>query len=187
MSKGAAITVAVLGSARVSRGTLEWSEGFEIGALLSDMGWRLLTGGYGGLMVAVAEGARSRGGHVIGLPMRAWAHLVPNPANEELAWCSTYGERLDRITAADVVVALPGGVGTLSEWAVGWAAAQTENRPYGVVLVGARWAKLVKSLRELLVASDEDYGLLAVAEQATDVPAKVREFLGVKRATNARG
>lgn len=75
-----------------------------------ESGWGIMTGGYSGLMGAAADGARSRGGSARGLPMTAWAQLTPDPAHDDLAWCATYGERLDHIARADVLVALPGGV-----------------------------------------------------------------------------
>ncbi len=187
MTSREGIVVAVVGSARLGRDAPEWQEAYEVGALIADSGWRIVTGGYGGLMGAATEGAKSRGGRATGLPMTAWAHLTPDPAHDDLAWCASYGERLDHVARADVLVALPGGVGTLSEWAVGWASAQTEPRPHGVVLVGSRWARLVEQLRRLLIAGDDDFALLVGAESPQQVPAKVREVLAAPRATAARG
>jgi uncharacterized protein (TIGR00730 family) len=188
MTTGESVVVAVVGSARVSRDAPEWQEAYEVGALLAASGWGIMTGGYSGLMGAAAEGARSRGGSARGLPMTAWAQLTPDPAHDDLAWCATYGERLDHIARADVLVALPGGVGTLSEWAVAWASAQTELRPHGVVLVGRRWAQLVEQLRRILIAGDDDFALLTAAEGPQEVPARVREVLAAApSATAPRG
>ncbi len=187
MTTQAEVVVAVVGSARLERGTPEWQDAFEVGAVIAASGWRILTGGYGGLMGATAEGARSRGGRATGLPMTAWGHLTPDPAHHDLVWCSSYAERLDQLARADVLVALPGGVGTLSEWALGWASAQTELRPHGVVLVGPRWAGLLEQLRPVLIAGDDDYALLKAAETPHEVPGKVREVLAAPRTMSARG
>lgn len=161
--------VAVLGSARLERGCAEWELAFRTGQRLGEQGWTVLTGGYDGLMGAVAQGARESGGHVVGLPMRSWVHLLPNAANVELDWNLSYGERLDKMTGADAVVALPGGVGTLAEWTLAWMSLQTEDRPRVLVLVGERWSNLVSGLREVLFADERDFAWLDLAADADEV------------------
>jgi uncharacterized protein (TIGR00730 family) len=181
------IRIAVLGSARLERGTPEWDIAFRVGQLLAGEGWIVVTGGYGGLMGAVAEGARDCGGHAIGLPMTPWTNLEPYPAHAELSWNTSYGERIDKIVGADAVVALPGGVGSLAEWTMAWASAQTEGSPRVLVLLGHGWSSLVGHMRGVLIAGDEDYEWLELTDEPDDVPARITAGLARRHRSVARG
>lgn len=152
--------IAVLGSARIEPPDQRWEMAHRLGALLAQHGFAVVTGGYGGLMSAVSKGVSEGGGRVIGLPMRHWSGLEPNRWNAELRWSDGYGTRLDHLLRCTGVVALPGGVGTLSEMAVTWAAAQTEANPPSIVLLGEGWRALIKAIGDHLVVGPQDLKLL---------------------------
>lgn len=91
---------------------------FRLGATLAQAGATVVYGGGGsGLMGALADGALSVGGEVIGIIPRfmidvEWQH--PGVANLEIV--EDMRERKHRLlTDSDAVVALPGGSGTLEE------------------------------------------------------------------------
>ncbi len=117
----------------------------------------MVTGGYGGLMAAAARGASAAGGRTVGLPMRAWQHLTPDPSAAGLRWSVSYTERLGHLLAARVAIALPGGVGTLAEASAVWAAAQTEPGAAQLVLVGPAWRALMAAFAEQLVVGAKDH------------------------------
>lgn len=71
--------------------------------------------------------------------------------------------RLNHLRRCAAIIALPGGVGTLSEVAVAWAASQTEAHAQPIVLLGDCWPPIVQSFREHLVLSSEDLALLRFA------------------------
>ncbi len=87
----------------------------EVGHEIGSRGAVLINGGRGGVMSAAAEGARSAGGHTIG--------IIPNydraSANEfiEFVVATGMGEARNAIIVAssDAVVALQGEGGTLAE------------------------------------------------------------------------
>jgi uncharacterized protein (TIGR00725 family) len=170
------LTVAVLGSARLTPEDPEWAVAEAVGRGLAAAGCAVMTGGYGGLMAAAATGAR--GGAVIGLPMRAWEALAPDAGCTELRWAGGYPERLGALLACDAVIALDGGVGTLSELAVVWAAAQTEPDAPRVVAVGARWRTVLDGLAATLVAGPGDFALVAWAADADQAVALALEPAG---------
>lgn len=155
--------VAVLGSARLTESDEWWMHAHRLGGLLADAGWAVVTGGYGGLMAAVSQGVHERGGLVVGLPMHHWTELAPNRWNADLRWSSDYGTRLNHILRCTAAIALPGGVGTLSELAVIWAASQTEAHALPLVLLGACWPPVIATIREQLVICDRDLNLLHFA------------------------
>jgi uncharacterized protein (TIGR00730 family) len=171
------VEVAVIGSARIAADDPRYDDAYRLGATLADRGWTVVTGGYGGLMGATASGARSRGGHTVGLPMRAWDHLQPHDSHAELRWSTDYAERMRHLLAATVVVALPGGVGTLAEAASVWAAAQTEPGSAALVVVGPGWARLLRAFGAELVVADADLALVQTAPSVDDVAPVVRRLL----------
>jgi uncharacterized protein (TIGR00730 family) len=159
----AGLEIGVMGSARLTESDDWWTHAHRLGALLAGKGFVIVTGGYGGLMAAVSRGAHEAGGQVIGLPMQHWTGVEPNQWNADLRWSTNYGTRLNHLLHCDGVIALPGGVGTLSEMAVVWAASQTEGRALPLVLLGDCWQPVIQSVRENLVVSDTDLNLLRFA------------------------
>ena len=171
--------IAVLGSARLGEDDRRWTLAHELGGLLARAGFVVVTGGYGGLMAAVSRGAHEQGGFVIGLPMQHWSTVTPNTWHADLRWSSDYGTRLNHILRCAAIIALPGGVGTLSELTVAWAASQTEKQAQPLVLLGECWPPLIAAMRTHLVIGDSDLDLLRFAatpqEAMREVQAGLRE------------
>jgi len=181
-------TVAVLGSARLGPGDTRWEEARALGAALGARGWMVMTGGYGGLMAATAQGAAQAGAHVVGLPMTGWVGLTPSEHVAELRWSSGYGERLEHILGADVVVALSGGVGTLAEAAVVWSCLQTEPGAARLVLVGPEWERLLHDFAAELIVGAEDLGLARLAgDTAAAMEAVEQAYADRPEASGPRG
>lgn len=171
--------IAVLGSARLGEDDQRWRQAHELGGLLAEAGFVIVTGGYGGLMAAVSRGAHERDGFVIGLPMQHWSTITPNTWNADLRWSGDYGTRLNHLLRCAAVIALPGGIGTLSELAVVWAASQTEKQAQPLVLLGECWPPLIAAMRTNLVIGDSDLDLLRFAatpqEAVHEVQAGLRD------------
>ncbi|MBU6417086.1 MAG: TIGR00730 family Rossman fold protein [Xanthomonadaceae bacterium] len=91
---------------------------FHLGELLAGDGHSIVYGGgSAGSMGAVADGALSKGGEVIGILPRFMADLEwGHPGLTHLELVGDMRERKHRLlTGSDAVVALPGGCGTLEE------------------------------------------------------------------------
>jgi uncharacterized protein (TIGR00730 family) len=175
------IEVGVIGSARIGPDDPRYADASRLGAALAGEGWAVVTGGYGGLMGATSGGAAAAGGHTVGLPMSDWKHLAPHESNAELRWSADYAERLRHLLTADVVVALPGGIGTLSEAAMVWAAAQTEPEAAQLVLVGDDWRDVRDAVGAGLVVDADDLALARCVATVDDVVAAVRAVLSGPR------
>ena len=185
---GTAVEVAVLGSARIGSDDPRHKEAQHLGSLLAAEGWTVITGGYGGLMAAVASGAADAGGRTVGLPMRGWPHLTPDASCAELRWSTSYADRLAHLLSARVAIALTGGVGTLAEAASVWAAAQTEPAAAQLVLIGPAWRALMSTFAEQLVVGEQDLALpVVVGEIEGVVPAVQRLLETPASAPGARG
>lgn len=108
--------VAVVGPGEASPDELHAAE--EIGAGLAAAGAVVVTGGLGGVMEAACRGARSRRGRTVG--------ILPGEDREtangwvEVAIATGLGELRNGLVvrAADALVAVGGGHGTLSEVAL---------------------------------------------------------------------
>ena len=180
--------IAVLGSARIGPGDPRHdAKGKQAAARRA--GWTVVTGGFGGLlMAAVSRGAAAAGGRTVGLPMSAWAHLTPDASNAELRWSDDYAQRLSFLLATRVAVALPGGIGTLAEAAAVWAAAQTEPGTARLVLVGPAWRRLVAAFASELVVDGKDLALPVLADEIEAAIPAVRRLLEAPTpALGARG
>jgi len=110
--------VGVMGGSTATEGTRKMA--FELGALVATRGWVLLNGGRNrGVMAASAKGARAAGGLVIGvLPDRSATKASPDL---DVAIVTGMGDARNAINvlSSDVIVACPGGLGTLSEVVLG--------------------------------------------------------------------
>jgi uncharacterized protein (TIGR00725 family) len=101
----------------------------DTGVEIARAGAVLLCGGRGGVMAAAAAGARSAGGHTVGiLPGASATQTPPNP-DIELPIFTGLGQARNQVLvlSADAVIAIGGGWGTLSE--IGLA------RKYGIPVV----------------------------------------------------
>jgi uncharacterized protein (TIGR00725 family) len=148
--------ITVVGSAQINEGDPRWDGAFDLGRRLADAGWTVVTGGYRGLMAAAARGAKSVGGLTIGLPITSWAHLVPDSSHDQLWWCESFSSRATHILSTRAVVALDGGIGTLSELSIVWSTAQTDIAAPSLFLVGEIWRRLYPVLTSTLLVSPDD-------------------------------
>lgn len=115
--------VSVIGDAGVLPETPTYRTAEELGRLLVDSGFRVMTGGLRGVMEAASRGAHAsalyREGDTIGIV----PHLDPEEANP---WVDiAIGSGLDHarntlVANADAVIAVGGGAGTLSEICFAW-------------------------------------------------------------------
>jgi uncharacterized protein (TIGR00730 family) len=142
--------VSVFGGSRPRPGDPAYEEARALGAALAESGWTVATGGYLGVMEAASRGACEAGGHVIGVTcglIEDWKGLRPNEWVREEKKFATLRERLGHLVEfCDAAVAMPGGIGTLSEVALCWSLIQTgEIRPKPLVVVGGVWTETVST------------------------------------------
>lgn len=148
---------AVFGSARVVEGDDEYTVARRTGALLGAAGWAVMTGGYQGAMEAASRGAGEAGGHVIGVTMADWKDLrAPNRWVAEERRTPNLLARLAELMAADALIAVGGGIGTLAEVALSWNLKQHAHVGAPIILVGRSWERVVPVLARELVIDDDD-------------------------------
>ena len=152
--------VAVVGPGR-DASAAELAQAEEAGAAIAAAGAVLVCGGLGGVMEAACRGARSEGGMTLG--------LLPGTDREDangwvaLALPTGLGEGRNAliVRAADAVVAIGGGWGTLSEIALALRA--------GVPVFGVGTWELARGGRPVAGVRAVDDAATAVAEALRSV------------------
>lgn len=115
--------VAVLGDAVAEPGSEKYRLAYETGKLLVDNGFRVQSGGMGGIMRAVCEGAHASEKYTEGDTIGILPSFDRNKCNEFVDIPITTGMDINRnpmTGAADAVIVIGGGAGTLSEMAFAW-------------------------------------------------------------------
>ena len=125
------------------------------------------------------------GGHVIGVTcdqIEQWRDVRPNPWIEVEIRLPTLLARIVRlIEEAQAIVALPGGLGTLSEIALAWSMMQIgEIGPRAMVLVGESWLQTFHTFFETADAyvAAKDREALTFVQEVEDVVEALRTWQG---------
>lgn len=158
--------VVVIGS---SETTGHEPDAITLGRFIADKGYVLISGGRGGIMAAVSRGASERGGTVVGI-------LPGDSLDGSNPYCSIviptgigFARNAVNILSADVVVAMGGRSGTLTElgyarvygkpvifcvFTGGWSSAlplvKVEDHPGTVELIARTVDEACKELERLL-------------------------------------
>lgn len=163
--------VAVFGSSQTDAGSPEWDDASRAGALLARAGYPVITGGYGGTMEAVSQGAAEAGGHVIGVvasvlfPGRTGA----NKYVAEIVEATSLANRIDIMMQRSVAtLALPGSIGTAAELIISWNTNHILRRAGAAsrmsVAVGPGWRALARALVESGAHEEDVYWVDTVDE-----------------------
>ncbi len=127
--------VTVIGDAEAN--PEEYDEALKIGELLAELNVVVITGGRGGVMEAVGKGAISRNAVVVGI-------LPSEEISQANEFCTVViptgmGHARNVVTAlaGDIIIAIGGGAGTLSELAFSWI----QNKPIIAYKAFEGWSK----------------------------------------------
>jgi uncharacterized protein (TIGR00730 family) len=157
MTKETIITV--FGSSRPLEGDPDYEDARELGRMLAEGGFAICSGGYGGVMAAVSQGAKEAGGKTYGVTAEFFSAKV-NPWIDVEVRVGTWQERLfELIRLADGFVACKGGTGTLVELAVVWEMLNkkvTPAKPFAVL--GDFWQPILDRVREVELGHPTPWG-----------------------------
>jgi len=145
-------SVAVFGSSQAPRNSPHYNVGVEVGSALARRGAVIRCGGYGGVMEAVASGAKAEGGTVVGCTLRWFGESrVPNTQLDEVNEAPDLAARLDCLLKdTRGAVVLHGGVGTLNELLWVWTLLMhdRDEGPESIALLGEQWEELLAFLTQ---------------------------------------
>ena len=172
-------SVAVFGSSEPREGDPLYEDARRVGALLAAEGWRVVTGGYGGVMEGASRGAREAGGATLGVVCSVFRDRRPNAYLSQTLDTSDLHDRTRALVeASDAYVILWGKSGTLAEAALVWAlqrAGSLDARP--VLLLGDSWERLLRHLAESGMLEGPELRLTRLARAPEEVPGILRPLL----------
>lgn len=150
--------VAVVGDSGIENDRTKYQTAFETGKALIQNGFRVLTGGMGGVMEAALAGARAADDYREGDTIAILPSFDSDNANVYADIIIPTGLDLSRnviVANADAVVAIGGGAGTLSEIAMAWSLFRLIVAYDNVEGWGARLAGSRLDARERYVGADD--------------------------------
>jgi len=173
--------VSVFGSARTDRDDPQYQAARDVGRLLGEDGYTVITGGGPGIMEAANRGAADVGARSVGLGI----DLPHEPGLNEwvdlpLQFHYFFTRKVMFVRYACAFVVFPGGFGTFDELFEAATLRQTGKvRWFPIVLFGSDyWDGLMRWLRDPVQAegkiSEEDWRMIEV----TDDPERVVELIG---------
>nr|ADI17794.1 predicted rossmann fold nucleotide-binding protein [uncultured Sphingobacteriales bacterium HF0130_33B19] len=178
--------VSVFGSARTKPDNIYYVQAEEIGYLLTQKGYGVITGGGPGIMEAANKGAKRGQGKSVGL-------------NIELPFEQSHNEFIDNdkllnfdyffvrkvmfIKYAQGFIVLPGGVGTLDELFEAITLIQTGKiGKFPIVLIGSSyWFGILDWIKEVMLAkegniSPEDLDLFQIVDTPSEAVDIIEKF-----------
>lgn len=179
--------VTVFGSARTLPGDPVYEMAKLFGKRLAETGYMVITGGGGGIMQAVNEGAGHE--HSFGVNIRLPFEEKPNPMSEGnprfIMYKYFFNRKVAFLKEADAVALFPGGFGTLDEAMETLTLVQTgKHNPMPLVLVDdpdrPYWPHLIQFLEEELLARNyicpSDFSLFERVCSVDAAVEKIRHF-----------
>jgi uncharacterized protein (TIGR00730 family) len=168
--------VSVFGSTRIKPGDEVYQKAEQIGKLLAENGFAVITGGGPGVMEAANKGAISAGGKSIGLNIELPLEQKPNPyTNITLNFRYFFVRKVMFVKYAVAYIILPGGFGTMDELLESITLIQTKKiKPFPVILVGSRyWKGFLDWIKEVVLEegkiSPADLDILQVVDEPGDI------------------
>lgn len=159
-------------------------EAFRLGKAFAEQNIGMVYGGaHVGLMGAVADGALSAGGEVIGvLPRFLQAVELEHTGVSELILVDTMHERKAKMDAlSDGVIALPGGFGTLEEFfeMLTWAQLGLHKKPVALLNVQGFYdplLEMVHTMKEKGFLKKENEELIVVDSEIERLLEKMEAY-----------
>jgi len=178
--------VSVFGSARTKPDNKYYKQAEEIGYLLTQSGYGVISGGGPGIMEAANKGASRGEGKSVGLNIELPFEQSSNPYidNDKLInFDYFFVRKVMFVKYAQGFIVLPGGVGTLDELFEAITLIQTlKIGKFPIVLVGrAYWEGLLVWIREVMLAKEqnisiEDLDLINVVDSPVEAVEIINDF-----------
>jgi len=175
--------VTVFGSARTPITDRYYSQAQELGKMLSDQGYGVITGGGPGIMEAANRGAYEAGGVSVGANIGLPHEQIPNKFQTlALQYEYFHTRKLILIKYSVAFVVFPGGFGTLDELLEVLTLIQTQKiRPFPVYLINTSyWRGLVDWFRETLAhqgaIAHDDLLLFKTTDDLCSIPNEIKQY-----------
>ena len=178
--------VSIFGSARTKPNNKYYKQAEELGFLLTQRGYGVITGGGPGIMEAANKGAKKGGGKSVGLNIELPFEQTPNKyidQEKSIDFNYFFVRKVMFVKYAQAFVILPGGVGTLDELFETITLIQTkkiQNIP--IILYGSEyWKGLLNWLKNTVLEKEKcinqsDFDNFILLDNIDDVINAIDEF-----------
>ncbi len=178
--------VSVFGSARTQSDNKYYKMGIEIGALLTQKGYGIITGGGPGIMEAANKGAYESFGKSVGLNIELPFEQFHNAYIDKdklMSYDYFFVRKVMFMKYSQGFVVLPGGFGTMDELFEALTLIQTEKiARFPIVLVGIDyWSGLIEWIKKSMLEMEhniheEDLNLFRLVDSAEDAVTHIVRF-----------
>jgi uncharacterized protein (TIGR00730 family) len=178
--------VSVFGSARTPQYHKYYKTAQEVGELLVERGYGVITGGGPGIMEAANRGAKIKGGKSVGLNIELPFEQSGNEyvdRNKSIDFDYFFVRKVMFVRYSQGFIVMPGGFGTLDELFEAITLIQTEKiGRFPIVLVGKSfWDGLIGWVKSTLLEaekniSEKDLDLITVVETSEEAVNAIDEF-----------
>jgi uncharacterized protein (TIGR00730 family) len=167
--------VTVFGSARTPETNAYYGQARQVGRLLAEQGFTVMTGGGPGIMEAVARGAKEAGGRTVGCNI--WLPIeqpINNYLDEWITFRHFFVRKVMLLKYSYAFIAFPGGFGTMDEIFETATLIQTGKiRDFPLMLMGPEfWGPLIAFLKGKFLLEgtidERDFGLLTVCTSPSE-------------------
>ncbi len=167
--------VSVFGSARTAEDNEYYTAAREVGKLLAEAGFEVITGGGPGIMEAANRGAFEAKKVSVGCNIELPFEQIPNPyLTKSLTFKYFFVRKTVFIKYSNAYIIFPGGFGTMDELFEALTLIQTRKiRNFPVVLFGSQyWRGLLAWLTSTMLneknINSEDLGLIHLTDSPKD-------------------
>ena len=178
--------VSVFGSARTNPDNKYYKQAEELGFLLTQKGYGVITGGGPGIMEAANKGAKKGGGKSVGLNIELpfeQSHNDYIDNDKLLNFDYFFVRKVMFVKYAQGFIVLPGGVGTLDELFEAITLIQTGKiGKFPIVLIGKKyWQGMIVWIKEIMLKSEknispEDLDLFHIVNRPDEAVEIIEDF-----------
>ena len=194
---GVGPAVSVFGSARTKPTHRYYKLARELGRMLGEQGYAVITGGGPGIMTAANRGAQEGGGLSVGCNIELPMEQGLNPYIDlGIEFRYFFARKVMFVKYADAFVIFPGGYGTLDELFEALTLIQTKKvQDFPVILMGTDyWTGMIDWIRATLLKeaaiTAADVDLLRLTDDPAEAIEIINAYVGERRpvaAATAKG
>jgi uncharacterized protein (TIGR00730 family) len=176
--------VTIFGSARVKPSDVYYQKAEQLGRLLAQNGFAVMTGGGPGIMEAANKGAAETGGQSVGMNIKLPFEQKPNPyANLQIDYKYFFIRKVMFVKYAMAYVILPGGFGTMDEFFEALTLIQTKRvKSFPLILMGRDyWQGLLDWLKNTMLQKDMifpfDLEMIQIIDEPEEVVKHIKKYV----------
>lgn len=175
--------ITVFGSSRFREGDEYYKLGEDVGRIVSELGFTVMTGGGPGLMEAANRGAFENGGKSIGCNIKLPHEQAPNPyTHENITFDYFFVRKVLMLKYSYAFIVLPGGLGTMDEFFETLTLVQTGViNDFPVVLMGRQFYAKLWDLLKMMVdektISASDLELVTMTDDIEEAAAHINKYI----------